>query len=318
MLRSKLKRLAVKIVGLRSLRTFKYGFRIIPGEFTNVLEIIKTILKICYNDNSDSDQYLMGRIRQNCHILDKGLQVKEYETGRSKRYYEQAVQDIKQISDNKVKGDPSLKWAKSCISKFKQKQTKKDLNFSNTPEITRCSYEDIIDIIRTRRSIRQYLPTPIDEITIRKIIGVIDWSPTSCNRQPARVFVTNDIEVVRECMKCSVGATCFSDYVPVYICFCADLRAYDMPTEFFNPFIDVSLGIQNCNLVACSLNVSITMLSWANHTQKGETRLRRLLGIPDYCQIIVNAVAGYPECAGDVPMRKDLSVTLNLNGSSHK
>jgi len=309
---TQVKSVVKKILGLRMVRTIKYGIFIGPGEFANARESIWRIIKICYSERYHRNEYWLGRLRLNAHVLDKGFQVKNYESGRSVRYYEEAKNLMELIKASKVSDDPSYKWAKDRIRQYEDKQECPDLDITHSVEKTTCSYDDLRDIIRTRRSIRQFDERIVDGQLLEKIFEVINWSPSSCNRQSAKVFVTNNPEKVRECMKSSVGATCFSDFVPVYISFCADLRAYDMPAEFFNPHIDVSLGIQNCNLVAQALGLSITMLSWASHTKMGEERLRTVLEIPDHCQIVVNAVLGYPESSGPVPIRKSIFRTLKI------
>jgi nitroreductase len=74
----------------------------------------------------------------------------------------------------------------------------------------------------------------------------------------------------------------------------------------------LGLGVQNCCLAAHALGVSITLLSWARHTAADEIELRRILGIPEYCQIIVAGAAGYPRFATPAPHRKSVEETLTI------
>ena len=82
-----------------------------------------------------------------------------------------------------------------------------------------------------------------------------------------------------------------------------------MPNEILLPIIDVSLGIQNCCLIAHCLGLSLTLLSWAQHTEEDDKNLRNFLGIPEYYQIIVNGALGYPEHNVPIPYRKLLKTT---------
>lgn len=115
-------------------------------------------------------------------------------------------------------------------------------------------------------------------------------------------------------MSTCAGATCFSGMASAFFCFCADVRVYEMPHEVMLPYVDIGLGVQNCALAAHCLGVSLTMLTWAQHASEDDLKLRRLLQIPDYCLIVVNAVGGYPDGGTEVPARKRFEATGFLRG----
>ncbi len=310
--RKHVKKLALSIFGIKRLRAIKYGYAIIPGEFSNVKKSINKVIEVCYSTSNKDDQYWLGKLRQYAHILDKGLNVKSFEVGRSKRYYDMALEAKDNISNKDTREDESYIWAMRCIEEYEKKQNFPEINVSLDFQNTTCSYQDIKNNILTRRSVRQYKEKPLENDALAKILDVVNWAPSSCNRQTAQAYAVTDPSIIQECLKSCVGATCFDNYVPAFITFCADIRPYDMPAEFYLPQIDTSLGIQNCNLVANSLGVSITLLSWASHSDIDEKKLRNHLKIPDYCEIIINAVAGYPDLSGAVPCRKDSNTTINL------
>jgi nitroreductase len=45
--------------------------------------------------------------------------------------------------------------------------------------------------ITSRRSVRAFLPEPVDEATIREILSVASWAPSGTNMQPWRVYVAS-------------------------------------------------------------------------------------------------------------------------------
>ena len=52
---------------------------------------------------------------------------------------------------------------------------------------------EFFDVLRTRRSIRAYQPTPVPAEAIEKIKEAIRLAPTGCNFQPFRfIFITNE------------------------------------------------------------------------------------------------------------------------------
>ncbi len=52
--------------------------------------------------------------------------------------------------------------------------------------------EDIFDLIKSRRSVRDYLPTPVSKDRILKILDAARMAPTSGNQQPWKFLVVQD------------------------------------------------------------------------------------------------------------------------------
>ena len=57
---------------------------------------------------------------------------------------------------------------------------------------------DIFELIKTRRSIRNYEEKPVLKETISKIVEAGIWAPSSLNRQPWRFVVANDPDTLTE------------------------------------------------------------------------------------------------------------------------
>jgi len=287
--------------------------RLVPSKYQEIIDDIEAVMALQRNGSRLDDDYWAQKLRQAAHIVDKGLQRYDCEPGHSARWYQAAQEALSQIRDPIALQDPSVVWAMQKISEYERLQSgKQPTRKCRTEFEPRCKYEELLDGIKARRSIRFYSKRALDTEVIEKVIEVVNWSPTSCNRQTAKVFVTNNPSLVRSCLATCRGATGFSEFVPCFLCFCADLRSYRMPKEMLLPVIDVSLGIQNCCLIAHSLGLSLTLLTWAEHSDEDERILRSVLEIPDHYQIIVNGTLGYPECAAEVPPRKALESTYIL------
>lgn len=271
--------------------------------YRNVINVVERSLSY---SSSDSKR-LCADFRRLTHIVDKGLRRNDFEKGRSRQAYENAKKILEKITEIKGKEDNSIEWGKEVLREYSMRQLQKQIEVK--PEIRsikKCSYEELVNTIHSRRSIRRYKKQRISDEKMRKIVEVVNWSPSSCNRQTAFVFMTNSSELSAECLSCCSGKSGFSEYIPAFFTFCANVLPYDMPHEVTIPYIDVSLGVQNCNLVAHSLGISITLLSWAKHGAEEEARLRALLNIPDHFEIIINGVAGYPAQYVEAPSRKPL------------
>jgi nitroreductase len=55
---------------------------------------------------------------------------------------------------------------------------------------------DIFELIKTRRSIRNFEPKPVIKETITKVINAGLWAPSSRNQQPWRFAVADDSETI--------------------------------------------------------------------------------------------------------------------------
>jgi nitroreductase len=224
-----------------------------------------------------------------------------------------AREALGKITDDKLTKDPSVIWARNKILEYETFQNQVSRYSDSIPfTSTTCTYEQLYDVIRTRRSIRTFDDRMVPKSDIEKIVSVVNWAPASCNRQTVKVYIANSPEIIQKCISTNNGATCLGDFIPCFISFCADLRPYEMPQEMTLPILDAALGIQNCCLVAHSLGIGMTLLNWTHHTDEQATLLRKIMGIPPYFRIIANAVLGYPAQGAPLPARKSEQFTYTF------
>jgi nitroreductase len=266
----------------------------------------ETIIALQRKEEKLDESYWMGKLRYYAHVVDKGLHRGDFSKGRGTRAYGVAKDALSHIKSREGLRDPSTEWAARKIKQYEEFQSRQSSGLVTEYVRTTCTYEDLLNAIKTRRSIRQYVDKPVEDEVIDKIASVLDWSPTSCNRQPARVYATNNPDIVRKCVTLHRGAACFTDiYAPLFLMFCTDSRLYEMPAEMALPHVDVALGVQNCVLVAHSLGISLTLLTCATLGVREEQNLREILGIPQHFQIVTSAVGGYVTGGAEVPARKN-------------
>ncbi len=257
------------------------------------------------------ESYWIGRLRQYAHMVDKGLHRGDFTKGRGTQAYGAAKVALSHIESAQALEDPSVVWAISRIKKYEALQEGAAGRVQCEAARTTCTYGDLLNAIQTRRSVRRYLNKRVEADVIEKLTDVLDWSPSSCNRQTARVYATNNPDIVRQCVKLHGGAACFTDILaPLFLTFCADSRVYEMPVEVALPHVDTALGVQNCMLAAHTLGISLTLLTWAQHVSWQDCELRKIFGIPRHFQIIVSAVGGYADGGAEVPARKTKELFL--------
>ncbi|MHA1953776.1 MAG: nitroreductase family protein, partial [Candidatus Heimdallarchaeaceae archaeon] len=56
--------------------------------------------------------------------------------------------------------------------------------------------DDVLDLLKTRRSIRKYKNTPVEEEKIQKCLEAARWAPSASNKQPWEFLIVTD-ETIR-------------------------------------------------------------------------------------------------------------------------
>lgn len=290
-----------RLMGLRCLRWLFVSYI-----YRKPIAHSETTIALMRNEDNLDESYWTGKIRQFAHVVDKGLHRGDFSKGHGSTGYKAAKNALSCLQTHKgLSQDPLVQWAAEKVCQYEQLQNGQGARIQAEYVTTKCSHEDLVDAIKTRRSIRRFTEKAIEDDVIKKIASVLDWAPTSCHRQPGKVFATNNPDIVRQCANLHVGASCFTDiYAPLFLTFCADSRLYRMPDELAIPYVDVSLGVQNCLLVAHALGISLTPLIWSYQGEWQERELRKIFSIPEHFQIILSTVGGYPDGGAQVPPRK--------------
>ena len=259
-------------------------------------------------------------LRRVAHIREKGLLHPEWEPEHGRNDYLdlcRALEDMDNCSSAPLQ-DPTYKWAVALKEEYEQAQEQGAVDRPSPEEESSIITAVLVErFIKARRSVRSFKQQPVPVDAVEKIVEAMNWSPTSCNRQPAVVYVAHTVSSARECMKHFKGATGISEYVPCFMVFCADMRGYSYPAERLLPAIDVSLGMQSAALVAHGHGLSMTILSWAQHSVEEDTALRDIFNIPDYHEIIAGALCGYPAVSVEAPARKSIATTIRMLPDEH-
>lgn len=258
------------------------------------------------------DDYWAQQLRRSAHMLDKGLRSPDCAAGRGLAARASAGLALQRIRDHETLCDPSIQWAIAIVHEHDLMQssgTPRPGGADSAPDgsqgrkLTEFSW--LRGVMTSRRSVRNYEHASVRLDELEDIAEAAVWAPSSCNRQTVKLFMTDEPGRAAECLRQCAGATCFGDFIPAFVAFCADLRSYALPGEMFVPALDVGLCAQNACLAAHALGLSLTLLSWAQHSEQEAQRLSALLDIPASHQVVVCGALGYPRGpAGPAPARK--------------
>lgn len=142
---------------------------------------------------------------------------------------------------------------------------------------------EVLEAIKTRRSIRRYRPDPVPDSLIATVLEAGRWAPSAGNSQPWSFTVFSDAEVKSKVTRCFLYGW-FLDEAPVGIAVSVDPRASSCPLQ------DGSLAVQNMMLAAHALGLGTC---WIN-PGLNDDGAKELLGIPRQHRLICVLSLGYP------------------------
>jgi len=180
---------------------------------------------------------------------------------------------------------------------------------------------EVIEAIKTRRSIRHYKPDPLDDKALETIMEAARHAPSWANTQCWRFIVVRDSSIKAELADSLAKVVKKSDgtvynpafeaiiQAPVVIVACAKLHQsgyrYDgTPATDKNEWhmYDVALAMQNLALAAHALGLGTVHIGALDAEKAAE-----ILEVPDgYCVVAMTPL-GFPEREGKAPPRKDPS-----------
>lgn len=293
-----------KIVPFKIYKLIANGAIIVPSYYKTIINDAEHNFDLAL---ADSDEKALLLMRKYAHIIDKGLHRKDATPGHSKEYYVLLSETVNRICRTKYANDPTVIWAKEKLRDYESLQNNKNFQplcgEKPTPKVTFDQFESLV---KSRRSNRDFSAINVSDEHIRKLKNLANWASSSCNKQPIDIYVTSDPELAARCLSCCKGGTGFSNSIPSFWVFTANILGYVWPSEIYLPVVDTCLGVQNVMLGATTLGLSATILSWAQKSDEEEQGLRKLLNIPANRQIILCAVMGYANTEFKTPARKDI------------
>ena len=191
-------------------------------------------------------------------------------------------------------------------------------------------YNNLLDLVKKRRSIRRFRPDPVPDADIEKIVDAACWAPSGFNMQPWEFVVikkpelknkivdyisdirplTRNMEMTREDwmgkpwrMKGLIEKNMDYTTAPVYIMLLGDPRTnlglpmYIREDEGLRQMIYYS-GLANAflymHLAAAALGIGTQWVS-ITHTGYVQSMIKQLLGIPSELEVFDMIALGYPE-----------------------
>lgn len=157
----------------------------------------------------------------------------------------------------------------------------------------------MLEIIKSRRSIRQYTPEGVDDKTIDLIIEMGTWAPSGLNNQPWRFVVVKNTETLRDLSQQTSYSHILRNAPVALAVFLDKAASYDRVKDIQA----IGACIQNILLAAHSLGLGGV---WLGEILKNRTKVETLLGVPDTMELMAVVCLGHPAEKGGSGTRMPL------------
>ena len=178
-------------------------------------------------------------------------------------------------------------------------------------------YDQLMEVIRSRRSVRNYKPDPVSDEVINQVIEAAKWAPSGNNSQPWEIVVLKDkalMEKVNTILHEVHGSKNKQDFgAPATLLVLGDPRYCDAyPKGPFREEIfhaSLSAAIENMLLAATALGLGGSL--WKTVSATAGVKIKDLLGIPQLYVLKVMLPLGYPTMPVKAPRKRDVVVHEN-------
>jgi len=146
---------------------------------------------------------------------------------------------------------------------------------------------DIIDIIKSRRSVRKFTLEPVADGTIEKILEAGRWAPSGLNNQPWRFGVVTDTVIKKKISK----LTHYGNIVRAAQVLIAVFLDTDKSYHREKDIQGIGACLQNMLLETHSLGLGAV---WLGEIIKSNEEIKRLLGLGKELELMAVVALGYP------------------------
>jgi len=159
---------------------------------------------------------------------------------------------------------------------------------------------NVLDAIKTRRSIRKYKPSVIPVEDLKEIIKAAQLAPSAGNKQPWRFVVVSDTETKRRLAEVARNQLWIADAGVVVVALAMDKDDPEVYARWAEK--DVMTAVEHMVLSAWSLGYGSC---WIGAFK--EEGVKEILGIPENMAVINLLPIGLPDQNPDARTRKPIN-----------
>jgi len=170
---------------------------------------------------------------------------------------------------------------------------------------------DVLEAIRTRRSVRRFSEEPVSPEALEKVLTAARWAPSWVNVQPWKIVVVEDLQR-KEALKATLlpnnPAAKGFEQAPVLLVLIGEkgksgLYGSTFATDKGDWYLfDLGIAAQNIALAACALGLGTVHVGAMNHKAAAA-----VLGVPEGFEVVEILPLGHPAFEPKAPPRKELT-----------
>ncbi|WP_084626521.1 nitroreductase family protein [Demequina aurantiaca] len=294
----------------------------IPGFFTQNREQWAVLSgRRAYYKNLGKDRSTHVELRRNVHRLEKGILMQPRRDVFARDYIEETVEFYAKAlgrpatTSNLDAGE--MQWAHDVLAEYFGIVTGDDAAVARSRAVfealprygtpasvhpypqgslpkTDITYEQILQLAESRRSVRWFQDRPVERELIDKALLVARQSPSACNRLPYEYLVFDDPETVQQVAGIPFGATGYAHQIPTVIVVKGDLSNYFSPRDRHVPYIDASLATMGFIYALETLGLSSSCINWPDF-EPLEGRMAKTLRLKPHERVIMLLAVGYAQ-----------------------
>ncbi len=168
---------------------------------------------------------------------------------------------------------------------------------------------EILEIIKNRRSIREFREKEIPEEIIEKLIEALIWAPSAGNLQSRKFYFIFNREIKEKLVRAALDHDFISE-APLVIVGCTDdkiSRRYRERGKNLYSICDVSVSIQNMMLLAQEKGLGTC---WVGAFDEKE--VSKILDLPENLRPIAIVPVGYSAEKPETPPRISKSEAIKI------
>jgi nitroreductase len=272
-----------------------------------------------YLNKNNSPEKIRGELAMCYHAIEKGLTMPEPRLG----FGQQLIFDLVKLLDDYQSKEYNLNeiefiWSIKTLNEYVDFHKKNNFSLSKDleNEIHRISLKNNIfscarqlefnqdsffsfanssfdQFALSRHSLRNYNTKEISDEIISSCVKIAQNVPSSCNRQPIRIYAIKNNLVKEKILALQNGNRGFGHLASVLFVITSDLSLFQCFPERNEPALNAGMfsmsflySLHRYGIGACSLNWTVT--------PNNDKSLRKIISIPDYEQIHLLISSGYP------------------------
>lgn len=287
---------------LRYSRAFKAFY---PSFYYDLDRYSRHSIKNTYPKNNTQ---LTAKIISLYHVIEKGLIMPDRRLGYGKDRIELLLTLLKQykkhyLYDKSIHYNSALKVLKTYIDIHESSEI--DVNYiklflenESFDKKTNGGYFELDkktfiekgkgnfeDVVEVRKSIRNFSTEPVSKEIIYEAIKIAQNSPSTCNRQSARVYLFSEKDKIMEALKLQEGSRGFDHKIDKLLMIGYDIEAYQGSGDRSSGYIDASLFAMSLLYALTYKGLGSVSLNWSKSKEK-DVNLRKAINIKESHNIV--------------------------------